>query len=162
MTNILGSEGKLYYNATAMTAGVLVGQDWETTGTWVEVTAARDVTNNGDADEVDVSSRGSGGHKQTRVALRDASIDFDMVWDGVITAEPGKGVDAIRAAWFAGTEITLASLDGDMDVVGHRGLVGNFVITSCSRAEPLSDAMTFAVTAKPGGVSGWCVSTTKT
>lgn len=155
MTNKLGFEGKLYYNLTPVTTAA----DWQATGSWVEIEAARDVMNNMDADEVDVSSRGSAGHKQTRIAMRDASIDFDLVWDGVVASEPGKAVDLIRAAYYGGTEITLASLDGDIDTAGNRGLVGNFVIPSCNRAEPLADAMTFAVTAKPGSLVTWGVST---
>lgn len=153
--NKLGFEGKLFYNLTQVT----VAGSWEATGSWVEVEAVRDLTKNMDADEVDVTSRGSGGHKQTRTALRDASIDFDLVWDGVPASEPGKAVDAFRAAYYDGTEITLAILDGDIDVAGSRGLVGNFVVTACNRAEPLSDAMIYSVTVKPGSLITWGVAT---
>ena len=153
--NKLGFEGKMYYNLTAIT----VAANWESTGSWVEVTAVRDVTQDGDADESDVTSRGSGGHKQTRAGLRDDSVDFDLVWDGVIATEPGKAVDAFRAARFDGTEITLAILDGDIDTAGSRGVVGNFAVLKCSRAEPLTDAMTYSVTVKPGSLVTWGVAT---
>jgi len=153
MPNKLGFEGKLYYNATPIT----VAANWQGTGSWVEVEAARDVTQNMDADEVDVTSRGSGGHKQTRTGLRDASIDFDLVWNGDSATEPGKAVDALRAAYYDGAEVTLAILDGDIDTAGSRGLVGNFAVTGCNRAEPLTDAMVYSVTVKPGSLVTWGV-----
>ena len=154
MSNKLGFEGKLCYDATGpLTAGSSAWGD----ASWTEITAARDVTLDGDADEADVTSRGSGGHKQTRTALRDSPVSFDLVWDGVVATEPGKAVHALREAWWNGTEVAMAIMDGGAAVSGSQGVFGNFSVLNCSRAEPMADAMIISVTVKPSEFTDWKV-----
>ena len=152
--NKLGFEGKLYYDVNGPLT--LSAHAWSD-ASWTEITAARDVTLDGDADEADVTSRGSGGHKQTRAALRDSPATFDVVWDGDPSVEPGKAIHALRAAWWAGTEVALAIMDAGAAVSGAQGVFGNFSVLNCSRAEPLGDAMIISVTVKPSEFTDWKV-----
>ncbi|MBZ0172447.1 MAG: hypothetical protein K8E66_08715, partial [Phycisphaerales bacterium] len=73
-----------------------------------------------------------------------ASVEFEMVWD---TADPG--FTAIKDAFFNGTNLDLAVMDGDITQTGTQGLRAEFSITSFSRSEPLEEAITVSVTAKP-------------
>ena len=77
-----------------------------------EVTAARDVTLNLEAGEADMTSRANAGWRATRAALRDGSIDFDLIWDGADTK-----IEKIRAAYFGGK---LDSIEADFLTVGQR------------------------------------------
>jgi len=55
------------------------------------------------------------------------------------------GFVAIKNAYFSGSAIALAILDGE----DGEGLDADFAITSFSRSEPIEEAMTVSVTAKP-------------
>jgi hypothetical protein len=123
----LGLEGKLYYGD----AGSLASN---------ELKNAKDVTLNLESSEADVTTRGNNGWRATVAALKDASVEFDLVWD-----TGNAGFTAIKNAYLNGAAIALAILD-DLD---GEGLDADFSITSFSRGEPLEEAMTVSVTAKP-------------
>jgi hypothetical protein len=98
------------------------------------------VTLNLESSEADVTTRGNNGWRATVAALKDASVEFELVWD-----TGNAGFTAIKNAYLNGAAIALAILD---DVDGE-GLDADFSITSFSRGEPLEEAMTVSVTAKP-------------
>jgi hypothetical protein len=123
----LGLEGKLYYGDAGATASN-------------ELKNAKDVTLNLEASEADVTTRGNNGWRATVAALKDASIEWSMVWD-----TEDAGFAAIKTAYLNGTSIALAVLDG----ADGEGLDADFAIISFSREEPLEDAMSVSVTAKP-------------
>jgi hypothetical protein len=123
----LGLEGKLYYGD----AGALASN---------ELKNAKDVTLNLESSEADVTTRGNNGWRATVAALKDASVEFELVWD-----TGNAGFTAIKNAYLNGAAIALAILD-DLD---GEGLDADFSITSFSRGEPLEEAMTVSVTAKP-------------
>jgi hypothetical protein len=123
----LGLEGKLYYGDAGATASN-------------ELKNAKDVTLNLEASEADVTTRGNNGWRATVAALKDASIEWSMVWDSA-----DAGFNAIKNAYLNGTPIALAVLDG----ADGEGLDADFAIISFSREEPLEDAMSVSVTAKP-------------
>jgi len=123
----LGLEGKLYYGD----AGSLASN---------ELKNAKDVTLNLEAAEADVTTRGNNGWRATVAALKDASVEWEMVWD-----TEDAGFVAIKNAYFAGGPIALAILDG----ADGEGLDADFAITSFSRSEPLEEGMSVSVTAKP-------------
>ncbi len=78
--------------------------------------------------------------------LKDASIEFDMVWDRRC------GFTAIKDAFFNGTAIELAVMDGLITGVGSSGSQGLRATLSnptFSRNEALEEAITVSVTAKP-------------
>ena len=126
----IGIDGVLQYKVG--------GQD--AAGSWLELTNTRDLTLNLEHAEADVTTRGSQGWRLTEPTLKDASIEWEMVWD------PGDaGFVAIKDAWLAKELLGLAALDSD----DGSGVRGDFKIISFSRSEPLEDAMTVSVTAKP-------------
>jgi TP901-1 family phage major tail protein len=129
----LGLDAKLYRNTAAPGAPV-----------WNEITNVKDVTLNLEAGEADVTTRGNAGWRATVATLKDGSIEFEMVWDSA-----DDDFTSIRDAFLNKTAIELAVMDGAMIVPGSQGLRASFMITSFSRNEPLEEAITVSVTAKP-------------
>ena len=130
----IGHEGKIYYKE-----GGVAGVD-----PFAELTNARDVTLNLEATEADVTTRASGGWKWTAAAMKDASIEWESIWDST-----DAGFTAILNAFLDGEPIGLQVLDGPNDVAGNQGLEADFSILKITRAEPLEDAMKCTITAKP-------------
>jgi len=130
----LGMEAKLYYK-TGGVGGV---------GDWTELGNVRDLTLNLETGEADVTRRANAGWRATVATLKDGSIEFEMVWD---TADAGFA--AVKDAYFNNTAIGFAVMDGDIETVGSQGLQADFSITNFSRNEPLEEAVTVSVTAKP-------------
>jgi len=143
MSNKIGLECKLY-QAQAMTGETGPGQ-----ATWTELTNAREVTMTLEASEADVSSRANG-WKATRAALRDATLEFELLWDG-----EDQAIQALRDAYLNGTKIALAAMDGDISAEGSQGFVANFYITGFTRNEPMEEGVTVSVTAKPCEKQQW-------
>ncbi|MGE4157705.1 MAG: phage tail tube protein [Planctomycetota bacterium] len=129
----LGMEGKLYFDPSGVGGS-----------TWTEMPNAKDVTLNLEKGEADVTTRANQGWRATIGTLRDASVEFEMIWD---TADAGFA--AIKDAFLNGTPIGLAIMDGGIALAGSQGLQANFSITNFSRSEPLEESMSVSVTAKP-------------
>lgn len=128
----LGLEAKLYHNTA------------DFTGTMAELKNVKDLKLNIEAGEADATTRGNNGWRATLATLKDGSIEFEMVWD---TAD--AGFNAIRTAFFNRAAIGFAILDGDIAEIGTQGLKAAMAITNFSRNEPLEEAITVSVTAKP-------------
>lgn len=111
---------------------------------WVSVNNVRDVTLNLETGEADVTTRGNNGWRATVGTLKDASIEFEMVWDTEDT-----DFTALKNAFFDGTPIELAVMDGDMSAAGTQGLRAVCRILNFTRTESLEEALTVSVTAKP-------------
>ena len=135
----LGAEGKVYYKVGGQSGG----------GAWLELTNVRDVTASQEAGDADATTRGnaSTGFMASIPTLKDASVDFEMVWD---TSD--AGFTAIKNAFYAVAAadkiIGLEVFDGDRTDGGTQGLRGDFAIPKFDRSEPLNDLMKVAVTAK--------------
>ena len=129
----LGLDAKLYRNT-----GNYASPNWN------EMKNVKDLTLSVEAGEADATTRGNAGWKATLATLKDGSIEFEMVWD---TAD--AGFTAIRTAFFGNTSIEFAVLDGDKATTGTQGLRAAMAITKFSRNEPLEEAITVSVTAKP-------------
>lgn len=125
----LGMEAKLFYKAGGQGGG----------GSWTELTNVRDVTLALETGEADVSTRANLGWRAKAATLKEASVEFEMVWD---TADAGFTV--IKDSFFNHTPIGLKVLDG----TNGQGLVADFSITNFSRKEALEEAITVSVTAK--------------
>lgn len=123
----LGMEAKIYHGAAGSTATS-------------ELTNVKDVTLNLETGEADVTTRGNQGWRATVGTLKEGSVEFEMVWDSDDT-----GFTAIKNAYFNNTPIALAILDYE----NGEGLDADFSITNFSRNEPLEEAITVSVTAKP-------------
>lgn len=113
------------------------GQDGA--GSWLELANAKDVTLSLETGEADVTTRANDGWRATVATLKEASVEFEMVWD---TAD--AGFTAIKNAYLNNEMIGLQVLDG----TDGQGLQADFMITAFSRAEPLEEAITVSVTAK--------------
>lgn len=125
----LGMEATLNYKTGGQDGG----------GSWIELTNTKDVTLSLEAGEADVTTRGNDGWRAVVATLKEASVEFEMVWD---TAD--AGFDAIKDAYLAGDIIGFQILDGD----SGEGLQADFMITSFSRSEALEEAIMVSVTAK--------------
>ena len=125
----LGMEATLNYKVD--------GQDGA--GSWLELTNTKDVTLSLEAGEADVTTRGNDGWRAIVATLKEASVEFEMVWD---TGDAGFG--AIKDAYLGNDIIGLQILDGD----SGEGLQADFMITSFSRSEALEEAIMVSVTAK--------------
>jgi hypothetical protein len=125
----LGMEAVLKYKVGGQTGG----------GAWTALGNTRDVTLNLEAGEADVTTRANAGWRATVGTLKEASVEFEMVWD---TAD--AGFTAIKNAFFNNAVIGLQVLDG----TSGQGLQADFSITNFSRSEALEEAITVSVTAK--------------
>ena len=84
------------------------------------------------------------GWRATVGTLKDGSLEFEMVWD---TGD--AGFTAIKDAYFNGTSVEMAIMDGAIATVGTQGLRATMAVTNFSRNEPLEEAITVSVTVKP-------------
>lgn len=125
----LGMEAKLYYKVGGQGGG----------GNWTELSNARDVTLNLEKGEADLTTRANSGWRATVGTLKEASVEFEMVWD---TAD--AGFTAIKNAYFNNEMIGLRVLDG----AAGQGLQADFDVTSFTRNEPLEEGITVNVTVK--------------
>lgn len=133
MAFVLGMNAKLYRNTGSYGSP-----------TWDEVTNVRDVTLNLETGEADVTTRGNNGWRATVATLRDASVEFEMVWDTTDT-----DFTAIQQAFLNNTTIEFAVMDGNIATSGNQGLRATMMVTSFSRNEALEEALTVSVTIKP-------------
>jgi Phage tail tube protein len=132
----LGLDGKLYRNTGTFASP-----------TWDLITNVKDVTLNLETGEADVSTRGNNGWRATVGTLKDASIEFDLIWD---TSD--ADFTAVKDAFFNGTTIEFAVMDGlitGAGSTGSQGLRATCRINNFSRNEALEEAITVSVTAKP-------------
>jgi len=129
----LGMDAKLYRNTGTYA-----------TPTWNEVLNVKDVTLNLEAGEADVTTRGNAGWRANIATLKDASLEFEMVWD---TAD--DDFTALRTAFLSNGSVEFAVMDGDITTTGSQGLRATMSITNFSRSEPLEEAIKVSVTAKP-------------
>ena len=122
----LGLDAKLFHGPAGATA----------TG---EMSNCKDVTLNMETGEADITTRAAKGWRITAATLKEASLEFEMVWD---TSD--EGFKALKNAYFNNSAIALFASDGE-----GNGLDADFVVTSFSRQEPLEEALTVSVTCKP-------------
>jgi hypothetical protein len=108
-----------------------------------EMTNVTDVTLNLETGEADITTRAAEGWRITAATLKEASVEFEMIWD-----TEDSGFNAIQQAYFANSALSLFVSDGD-----GNGLDADFVVTSFSRSEPLEEALKVSVTCKPTLVS---------
>lgn len=133
MATRLGMDAKLYRNTGTYASP-----------TWTEITNVKDVTLNLEKGEADVTTRANNGWRATVGTLKDASIEFQMVWD---TAD--AGFDAIRQAFFSNSAIEFAVMDGVISSPDSEGLRATFDIFNFTRNEALEEAIMVDVTIKP-------------
>lgn len=126
MSTVLGFNAKLFRGIT--------GGDAET-----EVKNIKDLTVSLESGEADVTTRAAEGWKASIATLKEASLEFGMLYD---TAD--LDFIAFKSAYLNGTALPLFISDG-----AGVGLTADFSITGFSVEQPLEEAMTVSVTAKP-------------
>ena len=132
----LGLNAKLYRNTGSYASP-----------TWNEIGNVKDVTLNLESAEADVTVRANNGWRATVPTLKDASVEFEMVWD---TAD--EDFQAIRDAYLNNTPLEVLALDGPVSgagSTGNQGLRAVCNVTGFSRSEPLEEALSVSVTVKP-------------
>jgi len=137
----IGFEGILYRQTTGTRAA------WPGTGAAPNLDAVpnvRDVTLSVTKTEADVTTRGGNGWRQSVAALKEATLEFEMVYD---TAD--ADFTAFQTSFMSNTVIALAVLDGVAATTGTQGFWADFMITGFEKTEPLEGAMMVKVTAKP-------------
>lgn len=130
----LGLDAKLYFCAAGIGGSP----------TWTELTNVKNVTLSLQKGEADVTTRANNGWKATAATLKEGSIEFEMVWD-----PSDAGFTAIKNSYFNNTPIGLAAMDGPVATAGSQGLWADCAIMDFSRDEPLDEAISVKVTAKP-------------
>lgn len=118
----------------------------DTGSAWDEVTNVKDLSLGLTKGEADVSTRGNNGWKATVAGLKDASVEFGMVYD---LADPD--LVAIRDAYLNNTVVRFLILDGALDVAaaGSQGLKASFMITDFKTTQNLEEAIMVEVSMKP-------------
>lgn len=148
-TAILGLDAKLYRNTSTTE-----------TPTWVEIQNVKDVTLNMEKGEADVTTRAAAGWKQSVATLKEATLEFDMVWD------PGdSGLTEIMDAFMQNTSIELAVMDGPIPPAAgqtSQGLRALWTVLKFAPNQPLEEAVTVSVSLKPtyGSTPEWLTETT--
>lgn len=133
MQTRLGLDAKLYRNTG--TSG---------SPAWNLLANIRDVTLSLETGEADVTTRGNNGWRATVGTLKEAGIEFEMVWD-----TDDADFTAIKDAFFNGTSIEFAVMDSLITDAGAQGLRAVCRVITFTRSEPLEEALTVSVTAKP-------------
>ena len=126
MAIVLGLDAKLLRG----TAG--------TTGT-TEVKNVKDLTLNLESGEADVTTRATGGWRASAATLKEASLEFGILYD---TAD--ADFQAFQAAYFSNTPLSLFITDGN-----GGGLDADWSITAFTVEQPLEEAVSVSITAKP-------------
>jgi hypothetical protein len=136
MSAKMGIDGKLYFCAAGIGG----------TPSWTELTNVKNVTLNNTKAEADATTRTNNGWKAVVATLKEASIEFEMVWDPADT-----GLAAIYGSYMANTVLGIACVDGTMTGQGANpnGFKADCMVSSVSREENLEGVMTLKVTVKP-------------
>ena len=124
----LGLDAKLF-RGTAGTQGT------------IEVTNVKDVSLSLESGEADVTTRKAKGWKLSVATLKEASLEITILYD-----TEDEDFLAFKTAYFTNTPLSLFVTDGD--TTAH-GLDADFSVTGFIVDQPLEEAVTVKVTAKP-------------
>lgn len=128
MAIVLGLDAKLYRGTAGQKAAT-------------EVKNVKDLTLNLESGEADVTTRATQGWKASAATLKEASLEFSILYD---TAD--ADFTAFQSAYFGNTPISLFVSDGGET---EHGLDADFSITAFTLEQPLEEAVSVSITAKP-------------
>ena len=126
MAIVLGLDAKLLRGTAGATAAT-------------EVKNVKDLTLNLESGEADVTTRATKGWKASVATLKEASLEFGILYDMA-----DADFQAFSDAYFNNTALALFVTDG-----AGNGLAADFSITGFSVEQPLEEALSVSVTAKP-------------
>ena len=104
-----------------------------------EVKNVKDLTLNLESGEADVTTRATAGWRASVATLKEASLEFGILYD-----TEDADFQAFQAAYFSNTPIALFITDG-----AGSGLDADWSITAFTVEQPLEEAVSVSVTAKP-------------
>ena len=104
-----------------------------------EVKNVKDLTLNLESGEADVTTRATAGWRASVATLKEASLEFSILYDTEDT-----DYNAFAEAYFGNTPLSLFVSDGN-----GTGLDADFSITGFSIEQPLEEALSVSITAKP-------------
>ena len=110
---------------------------------WDAVSQVKDLSVTQSKGEVDVTTRASGGYVEIVDGLKDASIEFSILYDTTDT-----DFAAILAAYHANTAIDFFVADGAA-ATGTEGLRAACLISQANLSETLGEALMMDFVAKP-------------
>lgn len=122
------------------------------TGSHTLISNVRDLKLVMDKNEADVTTRANAGWKATLDGLKDATVEWESIWDSTDTA-----LAAILSAFLNNTTLAFQVMDGAYGTSGSQGLVGTFTVTKFERDEPLTEGMKISIAIKPayGTTPSW-------
>lgn len=126
MAIVLGLNAKLF-RGTAGTQGA------------TEMTNVKDVTLSLESGDADVTTRATQGWRASVATLKEGSLEFEMNYD---TAD--EDFTALQTAFLTNTALAFFVTDGN-----GSGLDADWSIMAFNIEQPLEEAMTVSVTAKP-------------
>lgn len=135
MALVLGLDAKLWIAKTTSGQGE---------GTFNLVENARNVSLSLESAEADVTTRANSGWRANVPTLKDASIEFEMIYD---TAD--ARFDEIQEAFLDGDDLWVKVLDGGAVHTAGAGLKALCRVTTFSISQGLEEAITVSVTLKP-------------
>lgn len=133
----LGLEAVLYRNSGSHGSPTLV-----------KVDNVKDLTLNLEKGTADVSTRGGNGWRAMIGTLKDATVEFNMVWntnDANFTAIK----TAFLATALADQSIEFFVMSADVDEADSEGLRAVFMVEKFTRNEPLEEALNVDVSLRP-------------
>lgn len=104
-----------------------------------EVKNVKDLTLSLESGEADVTTRATDGWRASVATLKEASLEFGVLYD-----TDDDDYNAFAQAYMSNTPIALFVTDGN-----GTGLDADWSITGFSIEQPLEEALTVSVTAKP-------------
>ncbi len=128
MAIVLGLDAKLFRGTAGTQAAT-------------EVTNVKDLTLNMETGEADITTRATRGWKATAATLKEASLEFNILYDPA-----DADFTAFQTAFLSNTPLALFVSDGQDTA---HGLDADFSITSVNVEQPLEEAISVSVTAKP-------------
>jgi heme-binding NEAT domain protein len=134
MSIVLGLNAKLYRGTAGTKAST-------------EVNNVKDLTVTLESGEADVTTRATQGWKASMATLKEASLEFTILYDTADT-----DFNAFQTAYFSNTPLALYVSDGDSTT--EKGLDADFTITGFSVEQNLEEAITVSITAKPTQIGG--------
>ena len=128
MAIVLGLDAKLFRGTAGTQAAT-------------EVKNVKDLTLNLESGEADVTTRATEGWKASAATLKEASLEFSILYD-----TEDADFTAFRTAYFSNTPLALFVSDGQTSA---HGLDADLSITAFTVEQPLEEAVSVSITAKP-------------
>lgn len=150
MAKLTGRDWKAFYGGTSGTTDLITSYGSGApvgVAAWVEMDNITNVRVNTSRDRIEADVRGNSGFKSYLTGLKDATIEFEMIYDPT-----DADFAHFQAYWDSGAELSFAETakDGndqsDPEDAGVKGFAGNWLVQQFEMNNALSDASRVSVT----------------